>query len=57
MKENGSLSQARRSFFTTLKAGMAIFGTAAMTTHPAFASVSVKRQVATGASFRGRLVR
>lgn len=38
MKENGSLSQARRSFFTTLKAGMAIFGAAAVTTHPSFAA-------------------
>jgi intracellular sulfur oxidation DsrE/DsrF family protein len=38
MKENGSLSQARRSFFTTLKAGMAMFGAAAVTTHQAFAA-------------------
>jgi intracellular sulfur oxidation DsrE/DsrF family protein len=40
MKEHGSASQARRSFFTTLKAGMTMLGAAAITASSAFAAQS-----------------
>jgi intracellular sulfur oxidation DsrE/DsrF family protein len=40
MKETGSLSEARRSFFATLKAGMAMLGATAVAASPAFAAQS-----------------